>query len=223
MLELAFRLDLPHGRCVGMVIPAVLPHGALATLHSDERALAEGLPEARQRTFVAGRLALRAALMDLGLPAEPLLISERGAPLLPPGALGSISHKRTLAVGLAARAGGQQIGVDIEDDTPPRIDVSRRVLTNDEAAALASTAPELRARAVLMHLSAKESIYKALDPFVRRHVSFKEASLALRGDGTWQVTLALTGNEGPFSTEVTCQEIQAAAPFLLTTAAIRPA
>jgi 4'-phosphopantetheinyl transferase EntD len=74
-----------------------------------------------------------------------------------------------------------------------------------------------------MHLSAKESIYKALDPFVRRHVSFKEASLALRADGTWHVTLTLAAGEGPFSTEVTCQEIRATGSFLLTTAAIHPA
>jgi enterobactin synthetase component D len=223
MLEVAFRLDLRHGRCVGMVIPAVLPAGVLAALPAAERALADALPEQRQRTFVAGRLALRAALMDLGLPSGPLLIGERGAPLLPPGALGSISHKRTLAVGLAARAGGQRIGVDIEDDAPPRIDISRRVLTDEESAALAGTAPDLRARAVLMRLSAKESIYKALDPFVRRHVSFKEANLALLGNGTWQVELTLAGGEGPFSSEVTCQEIRTSGSFFLTTAAIRPA
>jgi enterobactin synthetase component D len=223
MLEVAFRLDLPHGRCVGVVIPDALPAEVLAALPGEERALADGLSEARQRSFVAGRIALRAALTDLGLPAEPLLIGERGAPLLPAGALGSISHKRTLAVGLAARADGQQIGVDVEDDIPPRVDVSRRVLAKDEAAALAGLAPELRARTVLLHLSAKESIYKALDPFVRRHVSFQEASLRLRDDGTWQVSLSLTNGEGPFSTEVTCQELRAGGSFFLTSAAIRRA
>jgi 4'-phosphopantetheinyl transferase EntD len=223
MMEVTFRLDLPHGRCVGVVIPEALPAAALAALPSEERAAAERMSEARRPSFVAGRLALRAALADLGLPQAPIAIGDRGAPLLPAGAVGSISHKRTLAVGLAAPAAGQHIGVDVEEDAPLRVDVSRRVLTADEEAVLAGAAPEARARAVLMHLSAKESIYKALDPFVHRHVSFKEAALVPRAGGGWDVRLALAGGEGPFSVDLSCREIWASGSFFLTSAAIRRA
>jgi 4'-phosphopantetheinyl transferase EntD len=74
-----------------------------------------------------------------------------------------------------------------------------------------------------MHLSAKESIYKALDPFVRRYVSFKEATLILGDDGRCEARLALGGGEGPFLTEVACREIWAGGSFFLTSAAIRRA
>jgi enterobactin synthetase component D len=221
-LEVAFRLDLPHGRCVGVLIPATLPARALASLPAEERALAEQLGEARRSTFVAGRVALRAALVEAGLPAGPLLATDRGAPLVPPGTRGSISHKRTLAVGLAARADPERhIGVDLEENAPLRVDVSRRVLTGAESARLAALPPEGRARALLLHLSAKEALYKALDPFVRRYVSFQEAALTLRDDGTALVTLALSGGEGPFLAEVCHREVWAGRSFFLTSATIR--
>jgi enterobactin synthetase component D len=223
VLDVALRLDLPHGHVVALSIPDSLPSTALDILLPGERALAQAMAPARQRTFVAGRLALRTALQDLGLPDGPLLTTDRGAPALAAGASGSISHKRTLAVALAAPARrGLQLGVDVEEDAPLRVDVSRRVLTSEEAAALAAGPPEARERAVLLRLSAKEAIYKALDPFVRRHVSFKEAALVVRDDGTAEVGLTLTGGEGPFVAEVCWREIWAGGPFFLTTAAIRP-
>ena len=88
-----------------MPVPTGEPDAALlARLDPEERRFLAGLPEGRQASFAAGRAALRAALGDLGLPLAPLLPDGRGGPRLPPGALGSISHKRRLAVALAAPA-----------------------------------------------------------------------------------------------------------------------
>jgi enterobactin synthetase component D len=219
----AFRLELPHGRCVGVAIPPEWPLEALAPLLPEEQAAAQLLAPARRSTYLAGRLALRAALADLGVTAGPLLATDRGAPLVPPGARGSISHKRTLAVGLAALGDEGQLGVDLEEIRPARVDIARRVLTDGEQATLPGLAAEARAARVLLHLSLKEAIYKALDPFVRRYVGFQEAALVIRPDGGAEVALALTGGEGPFAVEVSWREISPAGRYFLTTAAIRRA
>src|SRR5262245_52278683 len=147
MLQVAFRLDLPHGHCVGVAIPDVaIPDEALAALLPEERAFAEGLGPARRPTWVAGRAALRAALADLGIEAGPLLATPRGAPRLPASAAGSISHKRDLAVALVTRRptadDPSQIGVDLERDAPLRIDISGRVLTDAEQSWLATIPPD---------------------------------------------------------------------------------
>jgi 4'-phosphopantetheinyl transferase EntD len=216
-------MDLPLGRCVGVEIPALVSEDSLTTLRLPEQRFAEGLTEARRPSWVAGRIALRAALDDLGIATGPLLATDRGAPLMPAEALGSISHKRELAVGLAARREGpRELGVDLERDAPLRIDISRRVLTEEEAAALSSLAPDARQSEVLLRLSCKEAIYKAIDPFVRRYVGFQEAAVTPRPDGTAEARLAL--EEGPFEAELCWRKLDTGfGAFFLTAARIRPA
>jgi enterobactin synthetase component D len=236
--DVAFRIDLPHGRCVGVRIPAgpsqdtllAQPPG-LAGLPEEERAFLEALSPARKPTWLAGRLALREALHDLGIATGAILNDKRGAPALPDGATGSISHKPTLAVALAAhRRRGHCIGVDLEplpamppSPTSPgwdnRPDISSRVMTPEELAALAATPEPLRRRQVVLHFSVKEAIYKALSPLVGRYISFQEARIVPHADGAVDVSLALVKQEGPFTVEARWSEI---AGHLLTTAAAYP-
>jgi len=219
-VNVTFRLDLPQGRCVGVEIPADI-EAALLSLRLPEQRFAERLPEARRASWIAGRVALRAALDDLGIESGPLLATDRGAPLLPEHALGSISHKKELAVGLAARREGKaELGVDLERDAPLRIDISRRVLTEREAAGLLALAPSVRHSEVLLRLSCKESIYKGVDPFVRRYVGFQEVEVAPRPDGTAAVTMMLP--EEPFIAEVHWQRLETTfGAFFLTSARVR--
>jgi 4'-phosphopantetheinyl transferase EntD len=220
-VNVVFRLDLPHGRCVGVAIPAGVDELALE-LRLPEQRFAQQLPEARRGSWIAGRVALRAALADLGLETGPILATDRGAPLMPEQVLGSISHKKELAVGLAARrAGAVELGVDLEKDAPLRIDIARRVLTEGEAKELDGWAPERRQSEVLLRLSCKESIYKAIDPFVRRYVGFQEVTVAPRPDGTAGVTVDLIQDEGPFSAEVCWRRVETAfGGFFLTSARV---
>jgi enterobactin synthetase component D len=222
-VNVVFRLELPHGRCVGVEIPAAIEELALS-LRLPEQRFAEQLPEARRASWVAGRVALHAALEDLGVESGPILATDRGAPLVPEHVLGSISHKKELAVGLAARREGlAELGVDLERDTPLRIDISRRVLTEQEARELDGWAPDRRESEVLLRLSCKESIYKAVDPFVRRYVGFQEASVTPRPDGTADVALTLIQDEGPFAAEVRWQRLQTPlGAFFLTSAMLEP-
>ena len=236
--DVAFRIDLPHGRCVGVRIPTSVEQDnllalapGLAGLAEEERSFLESLSPARKPTWLAGRVALHAALRDLGIDPGPILTNRRGAPELPDGVTGSISHKRTLAVALAARRyDGLSVGVDLEPvpASPPaptepgwdsRPDISSRVMTPEELANLATTPEPVRRREVVLHFSIKEALYKALNPLIGRYVSFQEASILPHPDGSVTVTLALAKQEGPFVAEARWSEI---AGHLLTTAAVRP-
>jgi enterobactin synthetase component D len=238
LANVAFRIDLPHGRCVGVRIPTGVEQDnllslapGLASLAEEERDYLESLSPARKPTWLAGRIALHEALRDLGLDAGPILTDRRGAPELPDGVTGSISHKRTLAVALAARRlDGLSIGVDLEPvpTLPPspsepgwdsRPDISSRVMTPEELSALAATPEPVRRREVVLHFSIKEALYKAINPLIGRYVSFQEATVLPRSDGSVAVTFALSKQEGPFLAEARWLEING---HLLTSAAVRP-
>jgi enterobactin synthetase component D len=218
-----FALDLPHGRCVGVGLPEAgrdgggggadagddgdaIPASVLSALPAAERGHVAGLPPGRRASWVGGRIALRAALADLGCAAGPILTTPRGAPLLPGAVRGSISHKRTLAVGIAARAshavgpgdpGGAglgsawHLGVDLERVIPGRSAIARYVLRPEERARLPARDDPRRAEEVLFAFSAKEAIYKALDPLVQRYVSFREVAVERQADGAAVATLFL--------------------------------
>jgi 4'-phosphopantetheinyl transferase EntD len=193
-------------------------------LRLPERRFAEQLAEARRETWIAGRVALRAALEELGIETGPILATDRGAPRMPEDVLGSISHKKELAVGLAARRGGSaELGVDLEKDVPLRIDIARRVLTERETREVERLSPEARQSEVLLRLSCKESIYKAVDPFVRRYVGFQEATVMPRPDGSAAVALNLIQDEGPFTAEVHWRRLETPlGAFFLTSARVQP-
>jgi 4'-phosphopantetheinyl transferase EntD len=208
-----FALDLSHGRCVGVSLPtgdgddAAVPAAALAALPETERRHVETLPPARRVGWVGGRLALRAALADLAFDAGPILSTPRGAPQLPAGARGSISHKKGLVVALAARASDDpdaptptptptampiwQVGVDLERIVPGHSGIARYVLRAEERARLPPGDDPRRVEELLFAFSAKEAVYKALDPFLGRYVSFREVSVERRADGSAAVTLFL--------------------------------
>ena len=153
---------------------------------------------------------MRRALSDLGLPAAqvgPILKLPSGAPKLPEGVSGSISHKDGVAVALASRTGVGFVGVDIEVAScsrrkRPCAALARRVLTDRERAGLGGlvvAAPAVSADSeVLLSFSLKESVYKALHPYLHRHVGFQEAEVSPRADGSCDTQLCLRGGEGPF-------------------------
>jgi phosphopantetheine--protein transferase-like protein len=234
LADVAFRIDLPHGRCVGVRVPTGAERSSLqalalgvATLADEERAYLETLSPRRKPSWLAGRIALHEALRDLGLDHGPILTTTRGAPELPDGAIGSISHKQTLAVGLArSRQHDLHIGIDIEPVPPlptepgwsQRPDISSRVMTDDELAALAAIPEPMRRRHIVLCFSLKEAIYKAINPLIGRYVSFKEATVMPAPDGSVAVTLALKHQEGPFVAEAHWLEVSG---HLLTTASVR--
>jgi 4'-phosphopantetheinyl transferase EntD len=173
-------VELDFGRCALVSLSDDELADALAGLHEDERAVASQLGERRRREHVAGRVAMRMLLPD----APPIGVTDRGGPQMPDGWVGSISHKPALAAALVAPAGDVHVGVDLEVATARAIDVSPRILTPREQAAL----PD-RGAAVTLRFAIKEAIYKAVDPFVRRYVGFTEVELDVGDDGSCAVTI----------------------------------
>jgi 4'-phosphopantetheinyl transferase EntD len=219
-LDVAFDIELEHGRCVGVRIPegdaAVAALGE--TLAREEAAFARTLPPLRRRTWIGGRVALREALARAGFEVTtPVPADDRGAPVLPPGISGSVTHKEGLAAALVARATGARVGVDLEHDVVGKQDIASHILADDEVAELSPLDAPSRAREVLLRFSAKEAIYKALDPFVRRYVGFKEVSVVTQPDGGARVTSRLRDSEGPFAIDVRWRRFDG---IVLTTARV---
>jgi enterobactin synthetase component D len=212
-----FARDAAFGRLVGVALPDDADVAAVAALVArlvpDEQAFARGLPPARRATWAGGRVALRTALAEVGAgEGTPILTTPRGAPVLPPGFAGSISHKRTLAVALAARADARApktLGIDVELDVAPRVDISRRVLVDAERARLAALAsPEARVRELMLTFAAKEAIYKALDPWLARFIAFGEVEIARAPDGALRASFSPRAGERSFSIELAEEPVE---------------
>ena len=161
---------------------------------------------------------MREALRSLGLRSGPVLATPRGAPALPPGVRGSISHKDDLAAALASRDDGWEIGLDLETLEPARERIGRLVLTPEEASELAGLGAEDYWPALLARFSAKEALYKALDPFVERYVGFQEVLVRPRASGRVDVELRLNDAGPPLKAEAFWRRWQG---YLITSARVR--
>lgn len=148
-------------------------------LSSLERSFAVTLPERRRRTYVGGRVALRRALSSIdALDVGDIGVDDRGAPTLPDELSGSIAHKDEVAVAYAERSeDGEKAGVDVELSRRLSEGVVRRILCDDERMELEARGAEAASGAALERFAAKEAIYKAIDPFLRRYVGFREVRL----------------------------------------------
>jgi phosphopantetheine--protein transferase-like protein len=183
--------------------------------------------DARVNIFMGGRLALRRAILDASqkvlrfsppgltdsrrgvdaaataVEVPALLSNSLGAPLLPPGITGSISHKEQVAVAAALWVGLESdihghIGVDLEKCTNKAHDkLKRRLFTQAEQASIdanknSGCTPE---EDVMLRFSFKEAIYKALSPYLQRYVEFTEVEVHPHSDGTAEVVFRLKTGE----------------------------
>ena len=191
-VDLRVRIETTHGLCSIVELSDAEVDAALAALPSAEQALAHALSPVRRRELITGRTALHATLAELApeLAATAILADDRGAPVLPAGWVGSISHKGARAAALVAPAGDAQIGVDLELAQPARQDIARWILTPREQAQLVD-----RGRGATLRFSIKEAIYKAIDPFVRRYVAFTEVELEVSEAGVAQVRLGAAARD----------------------------
>ena len=187
----------PFGWLAAVSLPAGLepvPAAVLARLEPAEAARARTLRGRRQIEWTGGRLALRAAARAAGVRLPAVLSGERGEPLLPGGIQASISHKRTIALALVA-GGEATLGLDVEELAPPRPAIAGRILREEERAAVEALPEAARWPAIVARFAAKEAIYKAIHPHVRRYVAFAEASVSLEPPAA---SLHLEKGEGPF-------------------------
>ncbi|TNE85391.1 MAG: 4'-phosphopantetheinyl transferase superfamily protein [Deltaproteobacteria bacterium] len=194
----------PHGVLTAVALPPEpkpVPTSILDQLAEEEAAHAADLRGFRQVQFVGGRLALRHAAAQLGMRLPAAMPDDRGAPVMPPRIVGSVSHKHSIAVGMVARSNGRTLGVDIEEYEPARMGIAPKILRPEELATIEAMPEENRWLALLLRFSIKESIYKALDPYVRRYVGFHEAFVEPDLEGGARVELHLANGETGFEVD----------------------
>ncbi len=128
----------------------------------------------RQAQFLAGRCAARLALAAIGADHRSPPRGAGGQPCWPAGVFGAISHSGSRAVCAVGREG--PLGLDIE--SPLSADAAEELaplVGSDEEWALLAALP--RGVAVALLFSAKESLYKALNPRLQRYIDFSEVRL----------------------------------------------
>lgn len=135
--------------------------------------LARAVPKRRPSSSPGGLLAQR-ALQRLGR-SGAVGRDDRGAPLWPPGVQGSISHSHGCA-GVWLAPGPATLGLDLEALADPRAQraICHTVLTEADRAVLGAAPDPAAATAAF---SAKEALYKALYPRVRRFFGFDHAEI----------------------------------------------
>lgn len=187
-----FSLAVAHGIVSSCSLPATPiepPREILNLLCAEERSFASRLSGHTLMSFIGGRLALHESIARLKVRSHPILPDIDGVPVSPPGLAVSISHKRDLAVGLATCTRHWRVGVDIEDMAPDRAHIAEKILTESERELVDRLMPDRRWLTILLIFSLKESIYKAIFPYLRRYVGFQELSLEPRPDGGASVYL----------------------------------
>jgi 4'-phosphopantetheinyl transferase EntD len=174
-----------------------------APLYPEEEALVQRAVTKRRREFAAVRGCARRAMEKLGVPAQPVVSGERGAPVWPAGLIGSMTHCDGYCAAVLARDGDlASVGVDAEPHGPLPEGVGEAVFLPAESGRLA----RLAARRPGVHwdrilFSAKESVYKAWFPLTRKWLDFSEADIVLHPDpdgadrGTLHAELLVPGPE----------------------------
>ncbi|MET7474319.1 4'-phosphopantetheinyl transferase superfamily protein [Streptomyces sp. NPDC005648] len=155
-----------------------------APLYPEEAAVvAQAVPK-RRREFALVRACARRAMDKLGVPPQPLLPGERGAPGWPPGLVGSMTHCDGYCAAALVRATDlASLGIDAEPHSPLPEGVLDAVALPAEAARLrrlAADRPAVHWDRLLF--SAKESVYKAWFPLTGRWLDFAEADIEVLTD-----------------------------------------
>ena len=148
----------------------------IAELHPSERDLVIDLAEARQREFSSGRRLARLALEHFAECPVPVLRNGR-KPVWPNGFQGSITHSRRLAAcALSNVSGLQGIGIDLTLVTSVSEKVANRVLDSQERSWVSQQGSSEWNSALF---SAKESVYKAVNPAVGEYLGFHDVSISV--------------------------------------------
>jgi 4'-phosphopantetheinyl transferase EntD len=150
----------------GLALPGVLighrvitPDDSHALTAEEAASLPSRLPEA-QRASAAARIVARELLAQMGVAATPLPRAPSGAPIWPPGFVGSLAHDDCIAVAaVARRAATDALGIDVEPAGPLPTDLLDVVATARERLVLYRDPSRGR-----LLFAAKEAVYKAISP-----------------------------------------------------------
>lgn len=145
----------------------------------------------RRADFSSGRRVARLALERQGLDTKIKRVDRR--PVWPDQAVGSITHAAGRAIAIVARATRYRgIGIDLEAVDAVSDDVTERIAAPDER-------PACEGAGALV-FSAKEAIYKAVNPMVGEYLPFR--AVEIRWDLGAQSFSARTVEDRPSSAAI---------------------
>ncbi|MFV0132657.1 4'-phosphopantetheinyl transferase family protein [Streptomyces sp. HMX87] len=175
--------------------------GQVPPLHPEEEAYVARAVAKRRREYAVVRSCARRAMEKLGVPPQPVLTGDRGAPDWPSGLLGSMTHCDGYCAAALVRATDlASLGIDAEPAAPLPDGVLSAVALPAEVTRLRRLAverPEVPWDRLLF--SAKESVYKAWFPLTRAWLDFGEADIEItagpgeRHRGTFRAALLVPG------------------------------
>ncbi|MGV9913875.1 4'-phosphopantetheinyl transferase family protein [Streptomyces tendae] len=170
-------------------------------LYPEEEELVARAVAKRRREFTVVRSCARRAMEKLGVPAQPVLTGERGAPRWPDGLTGSMTHcDGYCAAALVRLTDLASLGIDAEPDGPLPDGVLKTIALPTETARLRrldEARPDVHWDRLLF--SAKESVYKAWFPLTGKWLDFAEADIEITVDpvdprrGTLHAALLVPG------------------------------
>jgi 4'-phosphopantetheinyl transferase EntD len=181
--------DADMAAALARLAPAGVLIGHRRVAVGDEHALlqAEATPLARcalkvRRQSGAARIVARRLLEALGEPRSALPRSASGAPVWPPGTVGSIAHDDEVAVATVVRCGRlRSLGIDVEPPEALPRELVRIVATATERARYDAAVLESR-----ILFCAKEAVFKALHPLCGLFLDFHDIEIDL-GAGSARV------------------------------------
>jgi 4'-phosphopantetheinyl transferase EntD len=160
-------------------------------LFPEERGVIEGAAEQRRREFTTGRALARQALGRLGIAPVAITVGERGAPVWPPGVVGSITHCLGYRACAVAKTDDlTALGIDAEVHAPLPAGVLDRVAFGPERTMVAGGGAGVHLDRVLF--SAKEAVYKAWFPLTGRWLGFEDAEVDIDA-GRFHARLVVPG------------------------------
>lgn len=148
---------------LGVVVPANLHHAVVK----------------RKAEYLAGRHVAQAALAALGWKATGIAVAPDRSPVWPMAVVGTITHTGRHALSSVARRGSVRgLGIDVEPYISQQLGAAiySNVVSIDETRYLLSLSMPFE-HALTITFSAKESLYKALYPEVRKFFDFAAAEL----------------------------------------------
>lgn len=152
-----------------------------ATLYPEEEAVIARAVAKRRREFTGVRACARSAMEKLGVPPQPILPGERGAPQWPEGLVGSMTHCEGYCAAALVRASDlASLGIDAEPhDLLPEGVLESVALPAEQARLrdLSAVTPSVHWDRLLF--SAKESVYKAWFPLTGTWLDFLEADIEI--------------------------------------------
>lgn len=178
--ERQVQSSLDHPIALAMAEPADWVH----ELFDVERAWVQRAIHRRVNEFSTGRVLARRAMQSLGVPPAPVARGEDRAPGWPAACIGSITHADGLVAAAVARRGTLLgLGIDLELADRVQSPLHARLFTDLEFGESVATRT-LDLREATLRFSAKEAVYKAVNPLVRRFIGFREVEVRLACDRT---------------------------------------